>query len=105
MRSSATRAKTSSSVRPAAGACWSTANRSTAATPSKAATASKSAGHSFSSVSALRQRKVRRHPYDGTRFHDVAVALALLWLTGCVATRERQVYMEPASIQTLEYYP
>jgi hypothetical protein len=40
-----------------------------------------------------------------TRFGSVAAGFALLWLAGCSSIRQRQVYMEPASTQALEYYP
>jgi hypothetical protein len=40
-----------------------------------------------------------------TRFRSIAAAFALLSLAGCSSIRQRQVYMEPASTQTLEYYP
>jgi hypothetical protein len=38
-------------------------------------------------------------------FGSIAAAFAILWLAGCSSLRQRQVYMEPASTQTLDYYP
>lgn len=35
----------------------------------------------------------------------VAAMLLALWMAACSTTSQRQIYMEPTSVQTVEYYP